>query len=342
MINIKTALSYDDVLLIPQYSDIESRKTVDLSCNLGKNNFNLPIISSPMNTVSEDQMALSMHSVGGLTIIHRYNTVKELDEILTTIYQGNINTIVGIAVGVKDYMERIKLAVSEYQIPIICVDIAHGHHILAERAIKEILNYCGDRIFLIAGNVATKEGFDFLAKCGSNGIRCGIGGGSICETRINTGHGIPTLQTILDCNESEYASNVSIIADGGCRNAGDCVKALAAGADFILVGNLLSGTKECPGEIIKTKNGYFKRYQGMASLSAQRQNKKSYSEEGVSTLVPYRDTVIDILKSLEENIKSGLSYSGAKNIKQLQSKAKFIRQTQAGYFESIPHILRNL
>jgi len=169
-------------------------------------------------------------------------------------------------------------------------------------------------------------------------VRCNIGGGSICSTRTQTGHGIPGLQTIIDCARSDR--NVPIIADGGIRNSGDIVKALAAGADFVMLGSLLSGTDETPGDIINTHDGKFKSYRGMASADAQMDwHGKTASLEGIATTVPCKGPVAEVLAHLERGIRSGFSYSGARSLKELQRKAKFIRQTSNGHQESSTHIL---
>jgi IMP dehydrogenase len=191
----------------------------------------------------------------------------------------------------------------------------------------------------MAGNIATLAGFDALADWGADSIRVGIGGGSICSTRLQTGHGIPTFQSILDCSRS--AKNVSLIADGGIRTSGDIVKALAAGADFVMLGSLLAGTYETPGEILHTKGGKKKVYRGMASKEAQTAWRGSVSSiEGVSHVVSYTGPVEDILSELAIGIRSGLSYAGARNMPEFQAKSQFLRQTNAGQVESLTHILR--
>ena len=191
----------------------------------------------------------------------------------------------------------------------------------------------------MAGNVATLEAFNDLADWGANSIRVGIGGGSICSTRINTGHGIPTYQSIHDCSYSNR--DAKIIADGGIKNSGDIVKALAAGADFVMLGSMLAGTDESPGEIFTSGNKKYKVYRGMASRSAQMDWRgKSSSPEGVSTTIPYKGSVVNILQDVAGNIKSGFSYSGVRDLRELQSKATFLQQTPAGQYESSTHILR--
>ena len=193
----------------------------------------------------------------------------------------------------------------------------------------------------MAGNVATKTGFEDLANWGADSIRCNIGSGSICSTRIQTGHGMPGLQTIFECFAADITRDVKIIADGGIKNSGDIVKALAAGADFVMVGSLLSGTTQTPGEIIYSSDGTRRKiYRGMASKEAQHDWRGKYSSnEGVSTTVPARGNVEEVLQDLDNGIRSGLSYSGARDILELQMKSEFIIQTPSGQSESKTHIL---
>ena len=219
------------------------------------------------------------------------------------------------------------------------MDVAHGHHTLVRNALETLRDVFGDKVHLMAGNVATLEAFNDLADWGADSIRVGIGGGSICSTRIQTGHGMPTFQSILDCARSDR--NAKLIADGGIKNGGDIVKALAAGADFVMLGSMLAGTDETPGEIFMSKNKRYKVYRGMASHAAQVDWKGSTNSlEGISTTIPYKGTVNDVFTELAQGIRSGLSYSGVNNLLELQAKARFIKQTSAGQFESSTHILR--
>ena len=334
------ALTYQDVLLVPQYSDIVSRSEIDAGSDLDNNlHLKLPIISSPMDTISEEEMALTMSKNGGMSIIHRYNEPEEQAAIVKKAVNSGAD-VVGAAVGVTNgYMERADLLM-EAGASVICIDVAHGHHALTEKAIKSIkAKY--PYVHLMAGNVATKEGFEALVEWGADSIRCNIGGGSICTTRVQTGHGVPGLQTIFECARAANAKGVKIIADGGIRNAGDIVKALAAGADFVMVGSLLSGTDQAPGKLLKTPEGNFKQYRGMASRDAQMSWRgKSSAPEGVSTMVPWKGDANRILVELAGNIRSGLSYSGSRNIAELQEKAEFIKQTNASQSESSAHILK--
>jgi len=338
---IQEAVTYSDVLLVPQYSDIKSRAEVKLTSNLSENEFRLPIIASPMDTISEKNMAVAMADEGGLAIIHRYNTIKEQVNIVESSKASLVNpdSPVAAAIGTSgDYLERA-CALYEAGVRILCVDVAHGHHILMKNALRELRATFGDKVHIMAGNIATLEGYNDLVDWGADSVRCNIGGGSICSTRVQTGHGVPGLHTIIDCARSDR--NVPIIADGGIRNSGDIVKALAAGADFVMLGSLLSGTDETPGDIINTREGKFKAYRGMASKDAQVEWRgRTASLEGIATTVPCKGPVADILLELDRGIRSGLSYSGARTITELQAKARFIRQTSSGQTESGTHILR--
>jgi len=333
---MKKGLTYDDVLLVPQYSDIESRSEVSLATELGRGvDLKLPIISSPMDTVSETDMAGDLGDLGGLSIIHRYNSIEEQAGMIASL-GGEV--LVGAAVGIAgDYIDRA-IACVEAGAKVICVDVAHGHHILMKKAIKKIRKAVGKKIHIMAGNVATLEGFNDLADWGADSIRCNIGGGSICTTRIQTGHGVPGLETIFQCSKSDR--NAKIIADGGIKNSGDIVKALAAGADAVMLGSLLAGTSESPGRTFKDTDGKLRKvYRGMASAEAQKDWRgRVSSQEGVSSSVPWRGPVGDVIEGLERGIRSGLSYSGARSVKELQAKAQWLQQSNASTTESSAHI----
>ncbi len=334
---MKESLSFDDVLLIPQYSDIKSRTEVDVSSKLDNElTLALPVISSPMDTITGHNMATHVARAGGLGIIHRYNTIEEQCKILSKVESD----IKAAAIGMTgDYTERSSHLIENGGVNVLCVDVAHGHHAMMERCLKTLKDSFGSSVHIMAGNVATLEAFDALARWGADSVRVGIGGGSICSTRLVSGHGVPTFQSVLDCARSEH--DVKIIADGGIKTTGDMVKAFAAGADFVMVGSMLAGTAETPGQIFKSAEGKkYKVYRGMASSEAQNKWRgKSSTPEGVSTTVPYKGKVSHILKDIEGGIKSGLSYSGCRDMVEFQTKASFVRQTSAGQHESFTHIL---
>jgi len=340
---IRKTLAYDDVLLVPKYSDIESRTEVDIASCLGKNLcFELPVISAPMDTVTEAEMSKALGNAGGLGVIHRYNSIADQVKIVedASLWLKAPHHVAAACGVTGDYRTRAE-ALYKAGATIFCLDVAHGHHVLMERALKELKNFFGTNVHLMAGNVATAESFKDLASWGADSIRVGIGGGSICSTRTQTGHGVPGLQSVFDCFHADFSRDVKIIADGGIKTSGDMVKALAAGADFVMVGSMLAGTAQSPGRShVNMKGERVKNYRGMASKEAQIEWRGSVgSEEGVSTFIPYKGCVVPILAEMRKGIRSGLSYSGARNILELQSKAEFIEQTPSGLVESKTHIM---
>ena len=337
---MKEALSFDDVLLVPKCSDIETRKYINIGNELSERiqPFTLPVISSPMDTVTEAAMATAMSKSGGLGIIHRYNSIEEQIDLVNKAYSDGAK-VVGAAIGVTGDFEDRACDLYDAGVKVFCVDTAHGHHCLMKKALALLREVFGDSVHIMAGNVATLEGFNDLADWGADSIRVGIGGGSICSTRIQTGHGVPTFQSIVDCSYSDR--DIKLIADGGIRTNGDIVKALAAGADFVMLGSMLAGTEESPGEIFTNDKKKYKVYRGMASSNAQKDwREKTSAPEGISTTIPYKGSVKQILFDMIGNIQSGFSYSGARNIGELWFNNNFIKQTVAGQHESNTHILQ--
>jgi len=342
----KEVLSFDDVILEPQYSDLVSRKNIDTSIEVLYNDkslrFSIPIISSPMSTVTESYMSNAMISHGGLGIIHRYNSIDYQSKLLGYVNHRDYRAA---AIGASgDYKERLEELVKN-DLSIVCIDIAHGDHILMEKAIEYIRNEY-PHLFIMAGNVATGHAYKRLAKSGAHAIRTSVGSGSICTTRIQTGHGIPTFQAVLECDQAkkdliDQGENFVpyIVADGGIKNSGDIVKSLAAGADFVMLGSILSGTKETPGKIITQEGRKVKRYNGMASKAAQKNWKGSYNSiEGVASFVPYKGTTSKVINEIMSNVRSGMSYSGASNLLELKELAVFRKQTSSSHTEGNPHI----
>lgn len=350
MQNLKTVLSFDDVILVPQYSSITSRRDIDTTqvfeiSNKVSINFDIPIISSPMSTVTQDYMANAMNSQGGLGIIHRYNDIEQQCEVLKKI---DSPTRRSAAIGASgDYKERCAELVKN-GMSIVCIDVAHGDHILVEEAVQHIKK-THPSLIIIAGNVATGSAYTRLSRLGVDFVRTSVGSGSICTTRIQTGHGIPTLQAIFDCNQArdkmindgESSFPAFIIADGGIKNSGDIVKSLAAGAELVMLGSMLSGTKETPGRIHQIDGKKYKSYNGMASKVAQKAWKGSYSSiEGVGSRVLYKGTVIKVLNEIMSNVRSAMSYSGALELHEFKENAKFVRQTVNSHVEGTAHIRR--
>tara|TARA_Y100001937_G_scaffold78688_1_gene106699 strand:- start:9441 stop:10475 length:1035 start_codon:yes stop_codon:yes gene_type:complete len=338
--SIKSTLTYDDVLLVPKYSDIRSRSEIDISSKLDSNiTLRLPVIASPMDTVSGFEMASYLSKVGGLAVLHRYMKITQQVEAVSNL-KKETGAIVAAAIGTGKEHQTRALCLASVGVDVLCIDVAHGHHI----AVKEIIDWLRsdpafDHIHIMAGNVATPEAVAELATWGAQSIRIGIGGGSICSTRIQTGHGVPTLQSVMDCAAVADEYNVKLIADGGIRNSGDIVKSYAAGADFVMLGSILGGTHEAPGRIITMGDRKYKEYRGMASAAAQMDWRgRTASLEGVSSMIPYKGPVAPILSQLENGIRSGFSYSGARNFNEFQRAASIIQQSPAGQLESSTHI----
>tara|TARA_B100000287_G_C20574490_1_gene757878 strand:- start:40 stop:1062 length:1023 start_codon:yes stop_codon:yes gene_type:complete len=336
---MKQTYSFDDVLLVPKYSEIMSRREIDIKSALSDDiSLSVPVISSPMDTVTEDRMALKLDHLGAMGIIHRYNSIQGQALMVERCFYGGARNIAAAIGMTGDYLERAT-ELAKAGANILCIDVAHGHHSMMKTALQNLKKEFSNEVHLMAGNVATLQAFDDLSSWGADSIRVGIGGGSICSTRLVTGHGMPTFQSILECSNTTYETK--IIADGGIKTTGDMVKALAAGADMVMVGSMLSGTEETPGCIMTKKDGEkYKEYRGMASKKAQRSWRgKNSTPEGVATLVPYKGTVSDIFEDIVGGIRSGLSYTGVRSIKELQSSRHFILQSSAAQLESNTHIL---
>lgn len=334
-------LCFDDILMVPQYADIESRSDISLRMTIGRgkssHGMSLPIIAAPMDTVCESNMAIAMRKNGGLGIIHRYNTIEKQVKEAENATKSEVSF--GAAVGARgDYIDRAwQLVVAGASM--ILVDTANGHSEYTIKAVQNLRKIVGERIHIMAGNVSTYDGFARLSDAGANSIRVGIGGGSVCTTRIMTGHGIPTLASIMSIKsriQDNYSA--SIIADGGIRNSGDAVKAFAAGADAIMLGSKLAGCEEAPGTIYINENGRFKTFRGMASKEAQEDAFGRVSvAEGVSTMVEYTGKVSETLDEFRGGLASGCSYTGVTSLKDLYSESMYVEVTSLSLNESKPH-----
>lgn len=330
------AITFDDVLMIPAYNHHESRRVVNISMidRLAKLHLELPVISSNMDTITESKMANFMHSKGAIGALHRFLSIEDnIKEF------KNCKGQVFVSVGCSDAELQRAEALRDAGADFFCVDVAHAHAKYVGKTLKSLRNLLGSRC-IMAGNVATYAGADYLASCGADIIKAGIGGGSVCSTRIKTGFGIPMLTCIQDCARADR----SIVADGGIRSSGDIVKALAFGADFVMIGGMLAGTEPTPGKVISKENGEkIKRYRGMASREAQEEFLGQMHEwktaEGVTAEVPYRDNQEQIIADIIGGLRSGLTYAGADSISELQRKLNYVLVTTAGRFESLPHKL---
>jgi len=317
------------------------------------------VVSAKQGTdLEEAKEILKKNRIEKLPIVDDNNLVKglitcqdisNLEKYPNASKDSKGRPIVGAAVGVKgDFMERTE-ALIDAGTDVIVVDIAHGH---SENAINTVKNIkkAFPNCELIAGNVATAKGTEDLIKAGVDAVKVGVGSGSICITRVITGSGVPQLTAVMDCAKIGKEYNIPIISDGGTRTSGDATKALAAGASSIMVGGIFGGTDETPGTTITKNNKRFKIYRGMASLAASmgRKTKETgtleltddindYVAEGVEGMVPYKGSVTDIITQMTGGIRSGLSYCGAHNIKQMHENAEFIKISRAGFAESQPH-----
>lgn len=347
MLRIKKAigLTFDDVLLVPKKTSLFSRQEVDLSTYLTpKIKLKIPLISANMDTVTESKMAISLATEGGIGIIHRFLSIKdEVKEVKKVKAKG---LLVGAAVGIKgDFIERAGSLIKAGA-DVIVIDVAHGHSDFLIKALKLLVRTFPKTEF-IAGNVVTPQGVRDLIKHGAAAVKVGIGPGALCTTRIVAGAGVPQLTAIASCVEEALRSKTPLIADGGIKSSGDIVKALAAGASSVMIGSLFAGCDESPALTIFRSNRKFKLTRGMASLVANyerrlkdkriKEDLKDYSAEGVEAMVSYNGRVGDLVKQLLGGIRSGFSYCGARNIKELWRKAEFIQITQSSLVESHPH-----
>lgn len=331
---MEAAFTFDDVLLVPSYNHFESRKNVetDSTDKTNKLTLKVPVMSSNMDTITEDGMANFMGDKGAIGVLHRFCTVEENVKMFKKCRH---QSFVSIGCGAQD-MERAQ-ALRDAGAQYFCIDVAHAHARYVGRTLKNLRDLLGDNSCILAGNVATYAGADYLASCGADMIKVGIGGGSVCTTRIKTGFGVPTLTSIKECARADR----SIVADGGIRASGDIVKALAFGADFVMIGGMLAGTRPTPGEVVTKDGKKFKNYRGMASREAHEDFIGVMGDwktaEGVSTTVPYREDEEKIMADIVGGLRSGLTYAGASTLKELQRKLDYVVITPAGRIESLPH-----
>jgi IMP dehydrogenase len=344
---IKEALTFDDVLLTPKYSEILPSE-VTTNTSLSKNlNLKIPIISSAMDTVTESKMAIAIAKAGGIGVIHRNLDIKSQISEINKVKSKKL--LVGAAVGAGPLEYKRAEAILKANVDLIVVDTAHGHTKKVGEIIRKIKKLKSNKTTLCAGNIATTEAAKFLIKLGTEVIKVGIGPGSICTTRLVAGIGVPQLSAILAVRKGVGRKKVSIIADGGIKFSGDISKALAAGADAVMIGSLFAGTNESPGKIIKKNGKLFKSFRGMGSIGAmnkgsadryfqtKQKDTSKYVPEGVEGLVKYKGSVEKIIYRLIGGLKSSMGYLGKKKIINLRNKPKFVKITKAGFYESMVH-----
>jgi len=359
---IKEALTFDDVTLAPNYSEIlpsEVKTEVKLSKHL---NISIPLLTSAMDTVTESNMAISIGKKGGIGVIHRNLSINDQIKEIRKVKAKKM--LVGAAVGasLNEHIRAQKIL--KENIDLIVVDTAHGHTKKVAEIIKKIKKIKPTKTALCAGNIATAEAAKFLIKQGVDIIKVGIGPGSICTTRLVAGIGVPQLSAILDVKKGMGKSKTTLIADGGIKFSGDIAKALAAGADAVMIGSLFAGTDQAPGRIIKRGGKLFKSFRGMGSIGAmnkgsadryfqsKQKDTSKYVAEGVEGFVKYKGTVEKIIYQLVGGLKSSMGYLGAKKIKDLSKKRKIELQSYKIIFilkdvdpkdptEELSSILRN-
>ena len=338
---MKTALTYDDIQLVPAYSEIESRQNISLETQLTTNyKIKIPLIASPMDTVCDGFMAVAMAELGGIGCIHRFTSIEgQTHEVLSTSRQVRLNQSwtqhIMAAVGANgDYLERAQ-ELTKAGANVILIDVAHGHHKFVRDAISNLKKHLPTHVDIVAGNVATQKGAIDLEFWGADAIRVGIGGGSLCTTRMKTGFGVPNITSLEECVDGV---TVPVIACGGIRDSGDIAKALAVGASSVILGSLLAGTKEAPGAIIEKSNGLYKRYRGAASLETKTVHGQAQKNvEGESTIVPFKGSVNFTIERLLDGLRSALSYAGAYSLQQFYPE--YVVVTNAGAHEARPHLL---
>lgn len=351
---MKVALTYDDIQLVPSYSEINSRQNIRLWTQVTRRYGILqPLVASPMDTVCDSEMAIQMMRLGGLGIIHRFMTIEEQSSEVTKVklartqemyenwgvmyddWHAELKQIpIAAAVGTNgDFFERAKSLI-EAGANIILIDVAHGHHKHVSHAIRMVKSL-EPYVDVIAGSIATSKAAEDLIAWGADGLRVGIGGGSLCTTRVKTGFGIPNVTCLENiCNIAE----VPVMADGGIRSSGDIAKALAIGASTVMLGSLIAGTEEAPGFIIEKSNGLYKRYRGAASLETKIvHGQVARNVEGESTVIPYKGGVKYIVDGLLDGVRSALSYAGASSLPYFSPG--YIQITNAGQNEARPHLL---
>lgn len=360
---VKDGLTFDDVLLIPAESHVLPNE-VDLHTELAPNlKLKIPLISAGMDTVTEGAMAIAMALQGGLGVIHKNMSINAQagevanvknvvvpSDVSKAAVDGQNHLLVAAAIGVtSDTFERAE-ALLEKGADVIVIDTAHGHSAGVLRKIKEIREHFPN-VTLIAGNIATGDAARALFDAGVDVVKVGIGPGSICTTRVVAGVGVPQITAIYDAATAAREYHKPIIADGGIKYSGDIVKALGAGGNAVMLGSMLSGTTEAPGDIFESDGKKFKTYRGMGSVGAMAQSHGSSDRyfqggvneanklvpEGVEARVAYKGDVSDIIFQIIGGLRSGMGYVGASKIDQLRENAQFVKITNAGLRESHPH-----
>lgn len=343
-------LTFDDVLIEPSFNTISSRKDVDISTNIMNMDLKLPVISANMDTVTDGKMALAMHENGGVGCIHRFMSIEDQQSMMW----GMVHNVI-ISVGISDYEFKRAKTMYEMGYKRFCIDVAHGASIDVCLMLDRLhYEFKDDDVYIMVGNFATGKSLLNFIECAEfmpDAVKVGIGPGSACTTRIKTGCGYPQLSAIQDVVEMAKDMDIAVVADGGLRTPGDIAKALAAGADAVMLGGMLSGTDETPGEVLGlptdtqhglavSVNGPYKIYRGSASKESYEDQGKDQSwrtAEGEAFTVPYKGPVKNILQDIEGGLRSAFTYVGAKNLKEFQENANFVRISPSTVMENGAH-----
>ena len=346
MVPIKEALTFDDVLLLPKYSGVLPSNTNIFLRLTDKISLKVPFLSSAMDTVTESKMAIAIAKEGGLGVIHRNLDIKKQSNEIKKVKEKKL--LVGAAIGTnKEDIERARSLISN-GVDLIVIDTAHGHSEKVLRTLLKIKKIIKN-IPVCVGNIATGEAAKKLYNSGADIIKVGIGPGSICTTRMVAGIGVPQISAIMEVKKALKKKNIKIISDGGIKFSGDIAKALAAGADAIMMGSIFAGTDESPGKKFRYKGKIYKQYRGMGSIGAmsagsanryfqkKHTDKSKFVPEGVEGRVEYKGKVSKIIYQLQGGLRSSMGYIGAKNLSQISKNAKFIKITKAGFYESMVH-----
>ena len=344
--SIKEALTFDDVLMLPRYSNVLPSET-NISLNLtNKIILKAPFFSSAMDTVTESRMAIAIAKAGGIGVVHRNLKIKKQSQEIRIVKKKKL--LVGAAIGTnKEDLERARALITN-GVDLIVIDTAHGH---SEKVLKTLskLKKISNNIPICVGNIATGEAAKKLYNSGADIIKVGIGPGSICTTRMVAGIGVPQISAIMEVKKVLKKTKIKIISDGGIKFSGDIAKALAAGADAIMMGSIFAGTDESPGKKFKVNGKMYKQYRGMGSIgamssgSANRYFQKNFKDkskfvpEGVEGRVEYKGCISNIIYQLQGGLRSSMGYIGAKKLSEISKKAKFVKITKAGFYESMVH-----
>ena len=350
----KEGLTFDDVLLIPARSDVlpsqvstRARLTKDITLEI-------PILAAAMDTVTESRMAIALGRLGGLGVIHRNLTIAE--QVREVKLAKDAGVLVAAAVGVSGDADERTAALVGAGADVIVVDVAHGHSAGVIRMVEKVK--ARHRVQVIAGNVVTAEGTEELIAAGADSVKVGVGPGAICTTRVVAGAGMPQITAVFDCAEVADRHGIPVCADGGIQHSGDIAKAIGAGASTVMLGGILAGVDEAPGELIETNEGRFKSFRGMGSLAAMRaraagaapsrdrygqQDVGEFSKlvpEGIEGRVPVQGALVPLVHQLVGGLRAGMGYAGAGTIDDLRANARFVRISGAGLRESHPHDVR--